>query len=128
VPARLTDLDTGTSWELLATPDTNAGEFLGAPWFRFRINHRSHAYITLAKPWISKHHGGVDYRQGRWWANDGGSVNTVTVNDEPIDRDRALENGDVLGFGQTRLRFETDGGPPARDLTGTSGRRSPGRG
>ena len=82
--------------------------------YRFRINRKSSAYVQLSKPWISKHHGGIDYRDGRWWANDGGSVNTVTVNGEPITGDRPLENGDVLGFGETRLLFETDGGPPER--------------
>ena len=78
--ARVTDLETGTIWELLATPETDASRFSGTPWYRFRINCRSHAYVTIRKPWISKHHGGIDYRDGRWWANDGGSIHTVTVN------------------------------------------------
>ena len=110
--ARLTDLASGRIWHLLATPQADASAIYERPVFRFRINCRSIAYVRLSHPWISKHHGGVDWRDGRWWANDGGSVNTVTVNGEPIAEDRPLDSGDVLGFGQTRLLFETDAGPP----------------
>jgi hypothetical protein len=114
--ARLIELETGKVWELFANPENYAGDWNGSPWWRYRINRFSWAAVRLTKPWISKHHGGVDFREGRWWANDGGSINTVTVNGVPIQapRDQPIDDGDVLGFGQTRLRFETDGGPPVQ--------------
>ena len=113
--ARLIDLETGQIWPLLANPKNHAGDWNGSPWWRYRINRRAGADVPLGKPWISKHHGGVDFREHKWWANDGGSINTVTVNGERIEapHDRELHDGDVLGFGKTRLRFETDGGPPS---------------
>lgn len=115
--ARLIDLETGQTWPLLASPKNHAGDWNGSPWWRYRINRRAGADVPLAKPWISKHHGGVDFREHKWWANDGGSINTVTVNGERIEapHDRELHDGDVLGFGETRLRFETDGGPPSAE-------------
>lgn len=113
--ARLMDLETGQLWELAAAPKNDAGALHGAATWRYRINRTRRADVCLSRPGVSKHHGGIDFRDGRWWVNDGGSVNTVTVNGERMDplRDRALEDGDVLGFGDARLRFETDGLPPA---------------
>lgn len=111
--ARVIDLDSGQTWELFATPNNDASRISGSVWWRYRINRSSRADVTLSKPWISKHHGGIDFRDGQWWANDGGSIHPVTVNGVHSARDQALASGDVLGFGQTRLRFETDGLPPA---------------
>lgn len=106
--AVLTDLDTGARFELVTGPHNDASAFYGEPCFRFRINRRASADVRLTGPWISKHHGGIDYRGGKWWVNDGGSINTVTVNGEPITADREIASGDVLGFGQTRLLFEIE--------------------
>jgi pSer/pThr/pTyr-binding forkhead associated (FHA) protein len=110
---RVTDLDSGRSWDLLAHRANYRGELDAQPWFSFRVNCKSSADVSIGRPWISKHHGSIEYRNRRWWANDGGSVNTVTVNGERITHlGHAITNGDVLGLGQTRLLFETDGGPP----------------
>ncbi len=108
--ARLVDLESGRSWELeldrgVVSPWTN-----GTERFHFRINHRPSAEVSLPKPWISKHHAEVQLRDGGWWVVDGGCVNTVTVNGERVERERALEDGDVIGLGDTRLRVEL-GGP-----------------
>lgn len=86
----------------------------GAPTWRYRINRTRCVDVCPSRPGVSKLHGGIDFKDGRWWVNDGGSINTVTVKRERMDplRDRALEDGDVLGFGDARLRFETDGLPP----------------
>src|SRR5688572_18666570 len=118
--ARLRELSTGRVWELSSDPKNNAGEWRGSTWWRYRINRKSSADVTLSYPGISKHHGGVDFREGHWWANDGGSINTVTVNDSPIKQcgESTIVDGDVLGFDQVRLRFETDGdgpSPPSQD-------------
>ena len=100
---------------MLARPGNDAGQCKGSPHFRYRINRRQMADVRLTGPRISKHHGGVDYREGKWWVNDGGSVEPVTVNGEPLEGlgERVISSGDVLGFGDTTLAFETDGGPPA---------------
>jgi len=113
VAARLVDVETGRSFELVAREHNRQTSAQGVT-FRFRINHKPSADVPLAKPWISKHHGQIHFDEGCWWVVDGGSVNTVRVNGERLADcgRRTLSDGDVLGFGPTRLRFETDGRGP----------------
>jgi hypothetical protein len=115
VVARLEDLATGQTWTLHAARE-HCQEWNGGLWWRWRINRGSRAAVTLPYPWISKHHGGLQFRDGSWWADDGGSIHTVTVNGEPVrgnPPEVRIQSGDVLGFGETRLRFEAVSVPPA---------------
>jgi pSer/pThr/pTyr-binding forkhead associated (FHA) protein len=113
VAARLVDVETGKTFELV-TREQNRHTSAHGVTHRFRVNHKASADVPLAKPWISKHHGQILFDEERWWVVDGGSVNTVRVNGERVADcgRRTIRDGDVLGFGETRLRFETDGSGP----------------
>ncbi|MBK7586192.1 MAG: FHA domain-containing protein [Myxococcales bacterium] len=112
MPTRLIELESGRVWELLATAKNAGPSGSGTECYRYSINRMRRADVTLSGPWISKHHGAVEYHDGEWRAVDGGSVNTVTVNGERLTMSRVIVDGDVIGLGQSQLRFETDGGPP----------------
>ena len=54
----------------------------------------------------SARHLRIEPRHDGVWALDLGSTNGTFVNGELIDAERRLVNGDVVGVGETELRFE----------------------
>jgi len=114
VANRLVDVETGKVWELRAREENRHTSAAGDVTYRYCVNCRASADVRLGWPWISKHHGQLQLDKDGWWVVDGGSVNTVTVNGERVVDcgRRTIANGDVLGFGKTRLRFEADGEEP----------------
>ncbi|MEM9459650.1 MAG: FHA domain-containing protein [Myxococcota bacterium] len=79
--------------------------------WQFAVNSKGEAYVTLRESWISSHHGAISFHRGQWWVKDGCSTNTVSVNGQMLEAGgkMAIDDGDIIEFGQTKLRFETTG-------------------
>lgn len=63
--------------------------------------------IIIADAAASVRHARLSCVDGVWWLEDLGSKNSTTLNDLPLTKPVTLTDGDVIGIGQTRLRFET---------------------
>ena len=63
--------------------------------------------IVLQDDAASGRHARLHQENGIWWLEDLGSKNSTTLNDLPLTKPVTLTGGDVIGIGQTRLRFET---------------------
>ncbi len=62
--------------------------------------------IVLADTFISAEHATITLRDGRWWLEDCGSRNGTSVNGARIESAVVLSNGDEIGVGCIRLKFE----------------------
>jgi predicted component of type VI protein secretion system len=69
--------------------------------------------VRLRDPLASKTHAEISLVDGRYELKDLGSRNGSFLNEARIDKPRALEDGDVVRVGATRVRFRTDMAPPA---------------
>ena len=66
--------------------------------------------IFLDDVTVSRHHARFTRRDGFVWVNDEGSLNGTYVNQELIDGEVALRNGDTVQIGKFRMVF-LDGHP-----------------
>jgi hypothetical protein len=64
--------------------------------------------VILADAAASGQHARLRQDNGLWWLEDLGSKNGTTLNDLPLSRPASLTEGDVIGIGSLRLKFETD--------------------
>jgi hypothetical protein len=64
--------------------------------------------IVLGDNNVSRRHAEVVPTEGGWAVNDLGSTNGVLVNGRRIDGSVALNSGDRIELGQSRLRFELE--------------------
>ena len=62
--------------------------------------------ITLSDTYASAYHARLDQRDGEWWLTDLDSRNGTRLNDVPIGRPVPLADGDVIGIGHMKLKFE----------------------
>jgi FHA domain/Bacterial Ig domain len=55
---------------------------------------------------VSRYHAEIERRGDSFWVIELGSINGTTVNDQPVDTDRRLENGDLIcPGGSTMIEF-----------------------
>jgi hypothetical protein len=71
--------------------------------------------VVLVDSRVSRHHAEVVWQGGRWLVCDLGSANGTLVNGQRITAPRALEDGDTIQVGQTRLRVQVAEALAARD-------------
>jgi hypothetical protein len=71
--------------------------------------------IILNEGTVSGYHARLSFQQDQWWLEDLGSRNGTFVNELPISEPIVITYGDVLGFGNIRLRC-VSGRSPAREL------------
>ncbi len=64
--------------------------------------------IVLADAGASGRHARLRQDNGTWWLEDLGSKNGTLLNELPLSRPALLTQGDVIGIGSLRLKFETD--------------------
>jgi hypothetical protein len=69
------------------------------------IGRSCNALIQIADGSVSQRHALVRYHAGAFWLFDLGSTNTTCVNDERLERPRALQHGDVIRFGGVSVQF-----------------------
>lgn len=67
-----------------------------------------HGDITLLHNSVSRNHAIIEFRDGDWYVKDVGSCNGTYVNNVSIQR-CILKQGDILRFGNIRLKFELEG-------------------
>jgi pSer/pThr/pTyr-binding forkhead associated (FHA) protein len=65
--------------------------------------------VVLSDPNVSRRHAELRLNGDRWVVTDLGSTNGTSVNDK-LAREQTLNDGDMLAFGSSRLRFELSGG------------------
>ena len=61
--------------------------------------------VVIEDPFASSNHAMIIWRDGGWWVEDLGSHNGTFVNDVMALKAVELEDGDIIGIGQTSLRF-----------------------
>jgi hypothetical protein len=61
--------------------------------------------LILNESTVSGYHARLSFQQDQWWLEDLGSRNGTFVNELPISEPLVITYGDVLGFGNTRLRL-----------------------
>lgn len=70
--------------------------------------------VVVADPYASAEHAVIAWRSGQWWLEDRDSRNGTLLNDIPVEEPLIIGEGDVIGIGQARLRFEyVNGNGPA---------------
>jgi len=72
-----------------------------------RIGRSEDSEIALVDPSVSRAHAVVEIVEGRAMVRDLGSTNGTYLNGRRVTA-QALENGDELRFGNTRMRFESE--------------------
>jgi len=78
---------------------------------------RAHACdVPVVAPRVSRRHAVVQDSPGGFRVRDLGSTNGTRVNEEPLDGDRALCDGDVVDLGGCRVVFRA--APAAAGRTG----------
>lgn len=62
--------------------------------------------LAVDDTFVSATHAVLAWRDGRWWLRDAGSTNGTLLNDVPVAQaDTAVDFGDVIGIGTTRLQL-----------------------
>jgi pSer/pThr/pTyr-binding forkhead associated (FHA) protein len=69
--------------------------------------------VVIEDPFTSSNHAMIIWRDGGWWVEDLGSHNGTFVNDVMALKAVELEDGDMIGIGQTSLRFNLQGSEKA---------------
>ncbi len=62
--------------------------------------------IQLLDRIVSKEHCIVEFKSGRWWLRDLGSLNGTFVNDQRVVGEAPLRHGDQIAMGNTRAVFQ----------------------
>jgi pSer/pThr/pTyr-binding forkhead associated (FHA) protein len=62
--------------------------------------------IKLNDTYASAEHALIAWRSGQWWLEDRGSRNGTLLNEVRVEEPLIVSNGDVIGIGQLRLKFE----------------------
>ncbi|MEP7038825.1 MAG: FHA domain-containing protein, partial [Acidobacteriota bacterium] len=61
---------------------------------------------------VSRYHADIEQREGgEFWLNELGSSNGTTVNDEPVENEKLLKNGDVIllgGSSKVEFSYESE--------------------
>jgi pSer/pThr/pTyr-binding forkhead associated (FHA) protein len=70
--------------------------------------------LILNQNTVSGYHARLSFQQDQWWLEDLGSRNGTFVNELPVSEPLVITNGDILGFGNTRLRL-VSGLPPGKE-------------
>lgn len=70
--------------------------------------------LRLRDPLASKTHAEISVRDGHYEVKDLGSRNGSYVNDKRLEGPTALEDGDIVRVGATRVRFRVEGAGAAR--------------
>ena len=68
------------------------------------LGRAQRAGLVIADPAISSEHARIWRTGSRWLVADLGSTNGTLLNDAPLDQERPLGPGDVLGLGTVRLQ------------------------
>ncbi len=70
------------------------------------IGRSSQNTIKIAETYASAEHALIVWRNGQWWLEDRSSRNGTLLNDVPVTAPLIISQGDVIGIGQLRLKFE----------------------
>jgi pSer/pThr/pTyr-binding forkhead associated (FHA) protein len=62
--------------------------------------------IKVNDTYASSEHALIAWRSGQWWLEDRGSRNGTLLNEVRVEEPLIVSNGDVIGIGQLRLKFE----------------------
>jgi predicted component of type VI protein secretion system len=79
---------------------------------QFLIGRDPQCQLRPASPLISKRHCAVLVKGGKVFLRDFGSTNGSFVNDEPVQSERQLANGDVLKIGPLQFRVQLEATAP----------------
>lgn len=69
------------------------------------IGRASGNQIRLEDELVSAHHARLRRRDGHWFIEDLHSTNGTLLNQQPIQGEQPVEYGDVIGFGDVRLKL-----------------------
>ncbi|NWG15946.1 MAG: FHA domain-containing protein [Chloroflexi bacterium] len=64
--------------------------------------------IPISDHFASGEHALLAMRDGQWWLEDRNSRNGTTLNDVPVTEPVVIMQGDVIGIGQMKFRFELE--------------------
>ncbi len=70
-----------------------------------RVGRGTDNHIVLEGDSVSRRHAHFERRGNDWWVVDDGSTNGTYLNEEQVQRDNALGNGDRIKVGPTILKF-----------------------
>ncbi|MFO0879235.1 MAG: FHA domain-containing protein [Gemmataceae bacterium] len=78
---------------------------------QFLIGRDPQCQLRPASPLISKRHCAILQREGRAFVRDFGSTNGTFINDEPVQGERELKDGDFLKVGPIQFRVDLKASP-----------------
>ncbi len=70
-----------------------------------QLGRNRHNNVVLHDRHASRRHAELFCRDGRWFVRDHGTTNGTRLDGAPIRGETPLENGQVIGIGEVRLRF-----------------------
>src|SRR4051812_25606958 len=100
---------------VVLTPGKQEGKSLPIGLAQFLIGRDQQCQLRPASPLISKRHCALIQRDGKAFVRDFGSTNGTYVNDDRVEGERELNNGDELKIGpiQLTIRLEVAAAKPA---------------
>jgi predicted component of type VI protein secretion system len=113
---------------LVMTAGKQEGKVLEIKLPQFLIGRDPQCHLRPASPTISKRHCALIQRDGKVFVRDFSSTNGTVVNDEPVQGERELHDGDVLKIGPLLFTAKIEAGAAAPVKTvakATIGRPTP---
>jgi pSer/pThr/pTyr-binding forkhead associated (FHA) protein len=104
---------------LVLTSGKQEGKTIEVKLPQFLVGRDPQCHLRPASPLISKRHCALIQRDGKAFVRDFGSTNGTFVNDERVEGERELNNGDELKIGpiQLTIRLEAAAAKPAGTKT-----------
>jgi predicted component of type VI protein secretion system len=93
---------------LVLTPGKQEGKALEIKLPQFLVGRDPQCHLRPASPLISKRHCAVIQRDGKVFIRDFGSTNGTFLNDERVEGEQELKNGDQLKIGPIHLGVQLD--------------------
>jgi pSer/pThr/pTyr-binding forkhead associated (FHA) protein len=98
---------------LVVTSGKQEGKTIEIKLPQFLVGRDPQCHLRPASPLISKRHCALIQRDGKAFIRDFGSTNGTYVNDERVEGERELHNGDQLKIGPIHLTVRLDATPAA---------------
>lgn len=73
---------------------------------RVTIGRGEHNAIVIPDTFISQEHAYIERKKQGYWLVDTGSTNGTRLNEEPIQIETRLKDGDIITVGAVSFRFE----------------------
>jgi hypothetical protein len=106
-PQRRDPTPTATAW-LVATAGPTKGKTFTVAASGATIGRLPEHEVYIPDERLSREHARIDYREGRYWLQDLGSMNGTALNGSLLSGEQPLQSGDTIELGSSKLVVTVD--------------------